>query len=435
MSRTRFHTLLLVCSLLFICIWAALLPGMLALDPTITFGNDTSDYHGAALHIVREGFYSMDGIQPMMGREPGYSMFLGTLYFLFGEGNRIAIYGAQAMLYFAASLFFLREFRKLYGERTACIALMMLFLLPPVFYLIFKVYREGIALSFFMLFGALLLSLTRQPSIPKAIGAGTALGAAILTYISFLFLPILLIASGYFMKIRMRYMVIMIAIPIIAVSGWGMRNAAYGDFRIMPIARAADVWTMRATQVTALAPLDPFHCIVSRYFTHQFDRVPANLCRPEGQFAYASWFPACMDEPEGARSCVRKAHAEIFRHFPTFVWQSLFWILEYHFPNVNGWGRIYNLLTAGAEILVYIGCGAFFLTLRKHWQRSSLLFLTIIFYGTSIFALTQSLPRYRMPTLFCYIAISAIGYAALIEQRNTIRSSLSNPHTSAASPR
>jgi len=433
MTRTRFHTSLFVCGLLFVCIWVALLPGMLAMDPIISFGNDTSDYHGAAIHIAREGFYSMDGVQPMMGREPGYSMFLGALYFLFGESNRLAIYAAQAMLYLTGTLLFLRAFRSTYGERAACIALPMLLLLPPVFYLIFKIYREVVALSFFMLFAAAMLELIRQPSHSKAVSAGTALGAALLTYISFLFLPILLIPIGFFMKIRMQYLTIIVAIPIIMVTSWGMRNAAYGDFRIMPLARAADVWTMRATQVTALSPLDPLRCIISRYFTHRFDAVPANLCRPEGQFAYASWFPTCKDEPAGVRSCIRKARSEIFDHFPTFLWQSLFWIAEYHFPNVNGWGFVYNILTTVSETFVYIGCLAFFLTIRKHWQRSSLLFLTIVFYGTSIFALTQSLPRYRMPTLFCYITLSAIGYAAFFDRRKAMPSS-SIPHTSSATP-
>lgn len=420
MIKMNFHRALLVCSLLFVGIWIMLLPGMLALDPVITFSNDTSDYHGAAIHIAREGFYSMDGVQPMMGREPGYSIFLGTLYTLFGEGNRIAIYGAQAALYFLGALLFLREFRKIYGEKAAIAATILLLLLPSVFYLIFKVYREGVTLSLFLLAAAAILALTKKPTIPTAIGAGTALGAAILTYISFVFLPLFLLVAGIFMKIRMRYLTIMIVIPIVMVSAWGMRNAAYEDFRIMPISRAADVWTMRATQVTALTPLDPFHCIVSEYFTRQFDRVPSNLCRPEGKFAYAEWFPGCMEEEGGARNCIQRAHGEIFLHLPIFLWQSFFWAAEYHFPYVNGWGFLYNLLATSGEIIIYLGCIAFLFTLRKHWQRSSLLFLAIILYGTSVFSLTQALPRYRMPTLFCYIAISAIGFGALEKKKSTL---------------
>ena len=46
--------------------------------------------------------------------------------------------------------------------------------------------------------------------------------------------------------------------------------------------------------------------------------------------------------------------------------------------------------------------------------------LMLIAYSTVIYALTDGIPRYLMPTIFCYSALAAVGYENVFRGSNTL---------------
>lgn len=394
---------------------AALLPIRLREPTTTSFANDSAEYHAGALNIARTEFYSIDGKTPMMAREPGYSIFLGGVYKIFGEGNRTAIFLTQALLYFLSVLFFLNEYQKHGGARSAIICGILLLLHPPIFHMAFKVYRESVALSAALIFAALFLHSIRTKEWPVIALTGVALGILVLTYFSFLLLPIALIPLLFYLRLPWQKISIMMAIPLLLVCIWGTRNAAYGKFQLLTPHRTATVWAMRATQAEEQSFADPWACLYAEYITRVWPHIPREHCRAEG-FRYGSWVYPQLETDEGVRALGREAKQRILASLPMYLFSSLFWLLEYHLPYVNGWGFTYNLLAIVSELIVYGGIALAILRVQRIGKRFYLFFLVVALYGALLFSLTYAEPRYRMPTFFCYAALSSLGYASLLER-------------------
>jgi len=405
---------------LFAGIFFALLPSRLAMPMTQTFSNDAVSYHEGAIHIARSGFYSRDGVTPTAGREPGYSFFLAGIYKIFGEGNRTAIYIAQALLHLVATLFFFSEFRRVAGERTALMAAGFLLLLPGIFHGFFTVYRESLALSLFLLTIASVFRTQRTMKVWNVVLSGMLFGILILTYIPLMFFPFFMGAGLWYMRFKKQDIAIIIILPLLFLLGWGIRNDIHGEWQLLNPFRSAGTWRMRAIHAEMQDPLDPLRCLYSEYISHDRSTVPKGLCHPEDVLE-VEWVEPFPETIPKVRALEREAKRRILHHLPMYLWGSSVWSIEYHLPFLNGWGFTYNLLESLGALLIYIGCGAFLLRAKKFWKREYILFILPILYGTTLFSLTQALPRYRVPIIFCYIAISAIGYASVKREKASPR--------------
>jgi hypothetical protein len=52
---------------------------------------DKESYIQPAIHILRDGFFSRDGVNPEYSRTPGYPLFLALIYFLGGTDMSIIV--------------------------------------------------------------------------------------------------------------------------------------------------------------------------------------------------------------------------------------------------------------------------------------------------------------------------------------------------------
>ena len=105
--------------------------------------------------------------------------------------------------------------------------------------------------------------------------------------------------------------------------------------------------------------------------------------------------------------------AKILHFFSYYLWFSVFEIIEFHLPYVNGWGFAYNALAALSMVILYVGCLLAIPSLRR---REYAIFLVLILYCTVIFSLTDATPRYLLPVIFCYALFAGIGYDWLIKK-------------------
>lgn len=399
-------------SFLFVSLWVFLAPGRLSVPPSDTFSHDPGDYTSAAVHLVKESMYSTDGTHPFFEREPGYSVFLAAVYRIFGLENRLGIFLMQGILTLLAILLFTSELRRhVVGERIASTVLIFFVLLPSVYHTVFSAYRENFALILVLFFAASFLRLQRSPSVSAATLSGVLLGALLLTYIPFLFFPIFLIPLAWVLPIPKRHLLAVILIPYVFIVLWSGRNFLQeGGFRIAAPERTAIMIYVRGEQAEHIRGLEPFRCLFAEYISRNW----------EGRSAQCSFNGVMHGLVDSGRMSTETpamiaagGKAKILQFFPYYLWFSMFEVIEFHLPYVNGWGFVYNALAALSMVMLYVGC---LLALPSLRRREYAIFLLLIVYCTVIFSFTDATPRYLLPIIFCYAVIGAVGYDWIIDR-------------------
>lgn len=394
---------------LFAVIWLIIFISWYHFPANATFESDALEYAQTAVHLAQSGFYSLDGVHAYSVREPGYSVFLAGLFLLFGLMNPLAVFIAQGLLYVAACLTFCRELGRSFSTKIADLSFLLLILCIPVYRAIFSAYREAFTLCLFLFFAALTLSFLRRQSWTKAAGMGALLAYIILTYYSFVFFPLFLCAYLFWIKIPKKYLVTLLLIPIVVVGVWGYRNLmSTGSFRVIDPHRTAVMWYVRGEQAERVHGAEPLLCLWSEYISRNWSHR-SSACSFNG-LMHAKWpgnIPLSDDAQIG-----RAGQQKILAHFGWYLWFSGFEVVELHIPYVGGgWSHAYNLLAAISMLILYIGLMPL---IRKKPDRIQGFFLLIIVYNTLVFVLTDATPRYLIPVIFCYAALSAAGYSRLL---------------------
>ena len=401
-----FRNSAIVASVLFVSLWIFLAPSRLSVPPSDTFSHDPGDYNSAAVHLVTDGMYSTDGTHPFFEREPGYSVFLAMVYRIFGLENRLGIFLMQGILTLLAIFLFTSELRRhVVRERIASTALILFVLLPSVYHTVFSAYRENFALILVLFFAASFLRLQRSPSFSAATLSGVLLGSLLLTYIPFLFFPIFLIPLAWVLPTPKRHLLAVILIPYVFILAWSGRNFLQGGgFRIAAPERTAIMIYVRGEQAEHIRGLEPFRCLFAEYISRNWEGRSAQCSFNGVMHGLVDRGRLGMDTPA---TIAAGGKAKILQFFPYYLWFSVFEVLEFHLPYVNGWGFMYNALAALSMVVLYLGC---LFALPAVLKREYVIFFLLIAYSTIIFSLTDATPRYLLPIIFCYAVMAAVGY-------------------------
>jgi hypothetical protein len=403
-------------ALVFAVIFLALVPGRLRESPALTFSSDASHYHNGALHLLHNGMYSVDGVVPFTDREPGQSVFLAFVYAVAGDGNRLAIYLTQSLLYLGILLLFSKNVKKLTNARVAQIFIWIGVLFPAVWCVLLFPNREALALVLSMLSVITLIRYYHRPSYRAACLVGLVLAALILTYIPLLLLPAVFVSAWLFWRLPWRHAPVMLVCAWLPIGLWGVRNSQVLDqFCLARCTTQAVVWHVRGVQAEEVTGLEPLKCLWAEYVSRSWvGRSPAcsfNAVKNR------QWPNGTHSDPAADLQVAKAGQAKIKAHLVSYLWFSVVDVLEIHLPFVNGWGHTYNLLAALGSGLVYIGiliAGLGLLVRRIPWQAGFWLFLLIPGYLVVFFALTDGTPRYLLPVIFCYFFGAALGYDVLI---------------------
>lgn len=399
---------------LFAVVWVALLhltlkSGLISFQPGVLSG-DPKQYTDLAASLAQHGIYSIDGIHPFFEREPGYSVFIALIYLVFGISNVVAVYAAQALLHLASSLVFARSIRSFVSTRASLIVLGILLFFPAVHHVLFSLTRESVALSVGMLFMASLLRLKRTGSLTDAVIAGLLFGYLFLLYAVFLLFPIFLVIILLLWKVRWQSIVVCIIAATAVMSIWGVRNYMHTGMTCMTgCYRAALQWYVRGEQAEHIGVgMEPMQCLLAEYVRRDYTgRSP--YCNFNAVW-HAKWPEGFVGTPADAL-VTKEGQAKILANLPNYLWFSLFEVVELHLPYVNGWGRVYNMLAVVSTFMLYLGC---LCSIPKMRTKEYLLIGALIGYVTGLFALTDAIPRYLLPIIFCYAVLAGIGYDVLI---------------------
>ncbi len=392
-------------------IWSALLAWQMQRVDYNPFRDDAGDYSTAAIHFMQDGHYSLDGVTPYMHREPGYSVWLAGIYRVFGVQSWVAVVFFQWVLHMVASLLFCRSVRREVGDTAAFICLGFLTLLPSIWHIIFSVLRESLTLSLGLLFMTVLLELRRTKRWPLAVVLGALMGCLLLVYAPFMLLPFGLVALFVYDRIPLVHIGLFLVSMVVVLAPWFMRNMQLtGELCFAGCNRSAMQWAVRGEQAEQIRGMEPFWCLWAEYISRDWEGRSA-ACSFNGvkNGLWPDGFTG--SEADGAMGEVGKQ--KIFAHPLAYAWFSVFEILEYHLPFVNGWGTWYNILAALGIVCVYAG---FLFFWWVPWRRVYLYFGLCMAYSLGIFILTDATPRYHMPVIFCYILLAASGYAALLSR-------------------
>ena len=198
----------------------------------------------------------------------------------------------------------------------------------------------------------------------------------------------------------------MLILPYALTMLWGVRNLqADGHFRFIDPDRTAVMWYVRGEQAERVTAWEAPKCLWSEYISRNWTGR-SDACSFNG-LMHAKWPDG---KPLGTETAIGKAgQAKILAHFPNYVAFSLWEVVEFHLPYVNGWGFLYNLSAAIGSLILYVGCILGLWTVRR---KEFALFWLLIGYTVAVFVLTDATPRYLMPIVFCYAVVASVGYTA-----------------------
>lgn len=373
-----------------------------------TLLDDAGQYSAAAVHLVQDGMYSLDGVTPYFAREPGMSVWLAAIYAMFGIENRFMVFILQATFFLIAGLSFVQELSKHIHKKIAELCFFIFICLPPLYHVLFSLYREGLALSLAILFMTCTLRSVRTRSWVSVACAGALLGALTLTYTTFLLLPVILVPLLMFYRIGWKKCAVFLLTFAAVLSPWAIRNTIQtGSMCLTGCNRAALQWYVRGVQTRDLRGLEPLRCLYSEYISRNWDGR-SDACSFNAVM-HRKWPDGFKATPEDARA-IADGRQLILSHIPNYMWLTFVEIIELHLPYVNGWGFWYNLLSVITMICMYIGILGVF-PLFKRPPPFLVVFMSILLYHTAVFALTDATPRYLLPVIFCYVVLSGLGYS------------------------
>jgi hypothetical protein len=398
---------------LFAVLWAALLPLRLNVPMSATLQDDAGQYSAAAVHLLQDGMYSLDGVTPYFAREPGMSVWLAGIYAVFGVENRVAVFVLQGLLFLCAAVLFTREFEKHAGKRAAGLSLLLIVLIAPVYHTVFSLYRESLALSLAMLFITMTLQLVRTKRWQSAALAGVLLGLTTLTYTTFLLLPVVLLPLLLFLRAGWKNLVLLMFAFAVTMSPWAIRNSLQtGSMCLTGCNRSAIQWYVRGVQTRDLHGLEPLRCLYSEYISRDWTGR-SDACSFNAVM-HRKWPDGFKATPEDVQA-IADGQKLIIQYLPNYLWLTLTEVLELHLPYVNGWGFLYNLLAAAGMVLIYAGLPWSLPAMVRRSPYALILAFTAV-YHTGVFALTDATPRYLLPALFCYTALSGVGYNRILSR-------------------
>lgn len=408
------RTWLLIGGVSYLFAAAILFPFVLGVPWEWVFGSDAIGYSRGAVNLLTQGFYSFDGVAAFTDREPGMSLFLVPIYFLFGIENGIAFSAVQAAMLFLSAWALCHQAGRRYGARAAGIAFVLILTSGSVLHTVFSAYRECLALSLLMLFSALFLSSER--AFWKTVLMGLLLGFLILVQYSFVFFPPLLLIVYFWEKRGLQEPVLIILIAYAVVSLWAFRNFTHtGRFEVVDSRRIAVMWYVRGEQAEQVTGTEPFLCLWAEYISRDW-AGRSSACSFNG-LMHVRW-PEAFDLSADYSDVLAEGKAKVREHFLSYLWFSLVDVIELHLPFVGGgWSTRYNVYAAFSAFLMYLG---FTLGLPALMRREHVLWLLIIGYNTAIFVLTDATPRYLLPVIFCYALLAGIGYDRSLKRLRNI---------------
>jgi Dolichyl-phosphate-mannose-protein mannosyltransferase len=370
--------------------------------------DDATQYSQLAQNIIEYHQFSLVPNEPYFGREPGYSFFLAIIYTLFGQKNLWAVVIIQAALYVLSSVIFTKELKHWLKQNIAECTFFALLILPIVWLLHVTIIRESLALSLAILSCSALLRMIRSKTWKNSVLLGVSLGLLTYVYGPFFLFPIWILPLLFWYKVPSKYSISMLCFVAIILSPWVLRNL---DLRGQPCIagcnRADLQWAVRGEQASTLRGVEPALCLYAEYISRDYTNRSQNC---NFNTVMHRLFPDGFFGSEADAALGKIGKEKIRDNFFWYIWHTLFEVVELHLPFVGGWGFFANSIIALSTTILYAGT----ILAMRSYNAIYPIFFSFILYTTGIFSLSDAIPRYSMPILFCYCTLACIGYYRIL---------------------
>lgn len=204
-----------------IIFWLAALGYSIYKGDYLPYPDERWYFNDYAQNLVKFHIFSMDGINSTAFNPPGYPFFLAVFVRL-GFG----IITARLMNFLAMFLTLLCVFSLLDDQTHKLAAILAVFLAlgyPVLFYTAGTLYPQTLGAFFFIL--ATLLYWKEPFTTKKAVFSGVALGIAILTIPTFLFVPFFFVFFSIFIrKDTLTKTALLFIVVFVTIAPWTLRN-------------------------------------------------------------------------------------------------------------------------------------------------------------------------------------------------------------------
>ncbi len=202
--------------------------------------NDTHSYHSTALAWIQAGSFSLsiEHLEiPETIRTPGYPLFLGIIYKIFGKSFKAVV--LVQILLSILSIYFIYLIGTLIHKETTGLIMALAFSFDPVtISMNYKILSETLFLFFlilFILFGILWLRSPMSQSIPFISGVLLAL-VTLIRPITYFLSPFIMIGiiiwytkNNFSIRAWINQSILFMMPILIIVGGWQYRNFIYGN--------------------------------------------------------------------------------------------------------------------------------------------------------------------------------------------------------------
>lgn len=195
--------------------------------------NDSAGYHDVGMEISKRGLSAI--IDEAQAREPGYHIFLGVCFKIFGPKNNIVRF-IQIILSAFTSLLIYSIAKRYYGENTGFISGLLYSFCPTFAYYPTFFLSESLAVFLFVVSYRLIIKATDTGNFLFAGLSGVCLAAASLTKFVFLFFGFFSVFFMFFMQRGVKWgkrqigiIAIIGLLPIVSVFAWSNYNVHKTD--------------------------------------------------------------------------------------------------------------------------------------------------------------------------------------------------------------
>ncbi len=415
---------------------------------------DSPSYTDPAEALIADGRYNTKpgSGTPETLRPPGYSVWLALVFLLFGKSTQAVVF-SQVFLFLGTLALTFALTEKMFGPRSAWVAVILLALDPSSLSLTFKILTETLTAFLTLAFAYCVFGFYRTRG-KFYFGLGAGLSLALVTLVrptTYYFMPILLFALMIFLirekfkwKAILSGLLITLLPFLVLVGGWQWRNLeTAGVFRLTSVqgwalylGKGAQIYSekyqvpLKEAQSLLLQKLDQTHPHWSRIPMEQLDDI-----------YLAEGWKLVQENPGLAVKthilhtfyffCAPGTTSAFFRIFdPDFKIIKFNWFQkgEYFREIFNNHKEFLLWLLTGAAYLgiLYVWLAVWIVQRWRNqqeimWKGCHVLFLLLVLYIAGASSVNYGQDRYRvvvMPLLCIYAGAGFPGFLNYLKALN-----------------
>ncbi|MCJ7509039.1 MAG: radical SAM protein [candidate division Zixibacteria bacterium] len=370
---------------------------------------DERDYDKIATNLIEGKGYTLDGVEPTAFRPPGQSIFLASLYFLFGHDLLLVRIVQSILGSLACLLVYLICIKLSFSQLCSILAGILAALYPYNIYAAGSFYPINLLTLLLLLATLCLIDAFNRYNKFSLVGAGICLGLGALsvpyTLILFLYVPFWLTLSPRTstLKRKLTYFSIVSIAFALTVAPWLARNSFVFNKVAFSTNGGYNFWLGNNPEATFSSGNK---VLIPKELSKKLDLVTSEVEKEEIFVEEALSF--IQEHPTRFAQLTLGKALNFFSFYPETATQN---------EHTTRRSKIISILSYGPILILGI-LGMY--ALRRRWKEMSIFFWYFIYFML-VCSFTIPKIRFRLP-LDVYLVIFASGFISLLVEKALVKS-------------